>query len=58
MRARVKMRRLERVLELRGGESASRRSEVRMRRSLPGELVLDAEGRKREEPGMRPAERD
>lgn len=58
MRARVKIRRSERVPELRGGESASRRSEVRIRRSLPGASVLVVEGRRREEPGMRPAERD
>lgn len=58
MRARVKMRRSERVLELRGGELASRRSEVRIRRSLPGASVLFVEGRRREEPGMRPAESD
>ena len=46
------------MLELRGGESASRRSEVRIRRSLPGVLVLFEAGRRSEEPGMRPAERD
>jgi hypothetical protein len=46
------------VLELKGGESASGRSEVRIRRSFPGDVVLVLEGRRREEPGMRPAERD
>ena len=48
------------MLELRGGESRPRRSEVRIRRSLPGELLVAVEeGRKREVPvGMRPTERD
>ena len=54
------MRRFDSVLELRAGESRPRRSEVRMRRSLPGELLVAVEeGRKREVPfGMRPPERD
>lgn len=59
MRARVKMRKSERAAELRGGDPAPRRSEVRIRRSLPGEEpVAVEEGRKMEEPGMRPEERD
>lgn len=59
MRARVKMRRSERAAEVKGGEPAPRRSEVRISRSLPGEEpVAVEEGRKREEPGMRPEERD
>lgn len=59
MRARVKMRRSERVALLKGGVSRSMRSAVRMRRSLPGEFeVAEVEGRKSDEPGMRPAERD
>jgi len=60
MRARVKMRRSESVPELSGGEFRPRRSEVRIRRSLPGELLVAVEdGRKTDEPvGMRPPERD
>lgn len=48
------------MLELSGGESRPRRSEVKIRRSLPGELLVALEGgRKREDfVGMRPPERD
>ena len=53
------MRRSERVALLRGGVSRSVFSAVRIRRSFPGDVeVAEVEGRKREEPGMRPAERD
>lgn len=46
------------MAEVRGGEPAAKRSDVRIRRSLPGEVVVDVEGgRKKEGVGMRPVER-
>lgn len=59
MRARVKTRRSERVAALKGGFPAPRRSDVRISLSFPGsDPVAVEEGRKSEEPGMRPDERD
>lgn len=46
------------MAELSGGEPEPKRSDVRIRRSLPGEVLVEVEdGRKKDGVGMRPLER-